>query len=205
MKSRLALPTNAPGMRIGLFGGSFNPPHDAHRAVTLYAMKRLRLDRVWWLVTPGNPLKDNKQLPPLDRRIEAAQALAAHPRIDVTGIEAVIGTKYSYDTIVRLMQECPQSRFVWIMGADNLKNFHRWKRWQDIAGTVPIAVIDRGGTGLSMLGSPAAQALARARIPESRAAALADASPPAWAFLHGMKLALSSTELRASKNPDRGG
>jgi nicotinate-nucleotide adenylyltransferase len=164
-------------------------------------MKRLQLDRVWWLVTPGNPLKDNKSLPPLEERIEAAQALAAHPRIDVTGIEAVIRTKYSYDTIVRLLQECPQSRFVWIMGVDNLKSFHRWKQWQGIAGAVPIAVVDRGETALSMLGSPAAQALARARIPESRAMTLADETPPAWVFLHGMKLALSSTELRERKNP----
>jgi nicotinate-nucleotide adenylyltransferase len=201
MKSRLVLPPNAPGMRIGLFGGSFNPPHEAHRAVTLFAMKRLQLDRVWWLVTPGNPLKDNKGLPPLETRIADAEALAAHPRIDVTGIEAVIGTKYSYDTIVRLLHECPQSRFVWIMGVDNLKSFHRWKQWQGIAAAVPIAVVDRGGTPLSMLGSPAAQALARARIPESRAMTLADETPPAWVFLHGMKLALSSTELRAAKNP----
>jgi nicotinate-nucleotide adenylyltransferase len=187
-------------MRIGLFGGSFNPPHEAHRAASLYAQKRLRLDRVWWLVSPGNPLKDNKALPSLEERIASAQALAAHPRIDVTGVEAVIGTKYSYDTIVRLQHECPQARFVWIMGADNLKNFHRWKNWRGIATIVPIAVVDRGGTGLSMLGSPAAQALARARIPEGLAGALADHPPPAWVFLHGMKLALSSTELRAAKN-----
>lgn len=204
MKSRVVLPPNAPGMRIGLFGGTFNPPHEAHRAVSLYAMKRLRLDRVWWLVTPGNPLKDNKTLPALEERIEAAQALAAHPRIDVTGIEAVIGTKYSYDTIVRLQHECPKTHFVWIMGADNLKNFHRWKNWRGIAAVIPMAVVDRGGTGLSMLGSPAAQALARARIPENRAGALASQPPPAWVFLHGMKLALSSTMLRTGKNAGQG-
>ncbi len=200
MTARLVLPPNAPGMRIGLFGGSFNPAHEAHRAVSLYAMKRLCLDRVWWLVTPGNPLKDNAGLPPLKARMQAAQATAAHPRIDVTGIEAVIGTKYSYDTIVKLQHECPQTRFVWIMGADNLKDFHRWKNWRGIAAIIPIAIIDRGGTGLSMLGSPAAQALARARIPEGLAGRLADRTPPAWVFLHGMKLALSSTKLRAGRN-----
>ncbi len=200
MTRRIALPTNAPGMRIGLFGGTFNPPHDAHRAVSLFAMKRLQLDRIWWLVTPGNPLKDNAALPPLEDRITAAERLAAHPRIDVTGIEAVIGTKYSYDTIVRLQHECPKTRFVWIMGADNLKNFHRWKNWQGIASALPLAIVDRGETGLSMLGSPAAQTLARARLPEGAAASLAQQQPPAWVFLHGMKLALSSTALRAGKN-----
>jgi len=199
MKSRVTLPPNAPHLRIGLFGGSFNPPHDAHRAVSLFAMKRLRLDRVWWLVTPGNPLKDNSGLPALDKRIDAALSLAAHPRIDVTGIEAVIGTKYSYDTIVRLQHECPLTRFVWIMGADNLKNFHRWKNWRGIASIIPIAVVDRGGTALSMLGSPAAQALARTRLPEAAASKLADQAPPAWVFLHGMKMALSSTELRTAR------
>jgi nicotinate-nucleotide adenylyltransferase len=186
-------------MRIGLFGGSFNPPHKAHRAVSVFAMKRLRLDRIWWLVTPGNPLKDNSALPALDGRLNAARAVAAHPRIDVTGIEAVVRTKYSYDTILTLKRECPQARFVWIMGADNLKNFHRWKNWRGIASIVPIAIVDRGGTGLSMLGSPAAQALARFRVPEIEAPRLADQDPPAWVFLHGMKMALSSTALRAAR------
>jgi nicotinate-nucleotide adenylyltransferase len=199
MPPRLALPPHAPRLRIGLFGGSFNPPHAAHRAATLFAMKRLGLDRVWWLVTPGNPLKDNSGLPALDKRIEAARLVAAHPRIDVTGIEAVIGTKYSYDTILRLQHECLHTRFVWIMGADNLKNFHRWKSWRGIASIIPIAIIDRGGTALNILGSPAAQALARARLPETAAPALADQPPPAWIFLHGIKITMSSTELRAAR------
>jgi nicotinate-nucleotide adenylyltransferase len=183
-------------LRIGLFGGSFNPPHEAHRAVSLFALKRLQLDRVWWLVTPGNPLKDTSVLPPLEKRVAAAQAMAKHPRIDVTGLEAVIGTQFSHDTIAYLVKECPGVHFVWIMGADNLKDFHRWKNWREIAALVPIAVIDRGGIGFAAMGGPAGQALARVRVPESDAASLATRKAPAFVFLHGLKMPLSSTALR---------
>jgi len=193
---RAALPAHAVGLRIGLFGGSFNPPHEAHRAVSLFALKRLQLDRVWWLVTPGNPLKDPSLLPPLQQRVAAAQAVAKHPRIDVTGLEAVIGTQFSYDTIAYLVKECPGVHFVWIMGADNLKDFHRWKNWRGIAALVPMAVIDRGGVGFAAMAGPAGQALARVRLPESQAASLATRTAPAFVFLHGLKMPLSSTALR---------
>jgi nicotinate-nucleotide adenylyltransferase len=193
---RPALPAHAAGLRIGLFGGSFNPPHDAHRAASLFALKRLQLDRVWWLVTPGNPLKDTGLLPPLEKRLAAAQAKAKHPRIDVTGLEAAIGTRFSYDTIAYLVKECTGVHFVWIMGADNLRDFHRWKNWREIAALVPIAVIDRGGVGFAAMGGPAGQALARVRVPESDAASLAMRQPPAFVFLHGLKMPLSSTALR---------
>jgi nicotinate-nucleotide adenylyltransferase len=197
LRAHSGLPIHAPGMRIGLFGGSFNPPHAAHRAVSLHALKRLQLDRVWWLVTPGNPLKDVNDLPPLEQRLAAARTLAAHPRIDVSDVEAVIGTQYTYDTIRHLLKECSGVRFVWIMGADNLKSFHRWKNWRGIASLVPIAIVDRGGPARTAASGPAWQALARARIPERQAPTLADRKPPAWVFLHGMKSALSSTALRA--------
>jgi len=193
---RAVLPAHAAGLRIGLFGGSFNPPHEAHRAVSLFALKRLQLDRVWWLVTPGNQLKDPSLLPPLQQRVAAAQAVAKHPRIDVTGLEAVIGTQFSYDTIAYLVKECPGVHFVWIMGADNLKDFHRWKNWREIAALVPIAVIDRGGVGFAAMAGPAGQALARVRLPESQAASLATRPAPAFVFLHGLKMPLSSTALR---------
>ena len=191
------LPPHAPGMRIGLFGGTFDPPHQAHLGAALLALKRLKLDRVWWLVTPGNPLKNTTGLAPLKKRLMAARALAHHPRIDVTGLEAVIKTRYTYDTIGWLKARCPGVRFVWIMGADNLRSFHRWQRWRGIAKLVPFVVIDRLGPSLYAGASPAGQALRHARIPEHDAACLPGRKAPAWTFLHGLKSSLSSTALRA--------
>ncbi len=184
-------------MRIGLFGGTFDPPHLAHLGASLLALKRLKLDRVWWLVTPGNPLKDTSGLGPLKPRIAAARALTQHPRIDVTGLEAVIKTRYTYDTIQWLVARCPGVHFVWIMGADNLRSFHRWQNWRGIAKLVPFAVVDRLGPSLYAAASPAGQALGRFRIAEHNAAALPFRKPPAWTFLHGLKSPLSSTQLRA--------
>jgi nicotinate-nucleotide adenylyltransferase len=199
--ARYRIPVHYPGQRIGLFGGSFDPPHEAHLAACRLAMKRLSLDRVWWLVTPGNPLKDTGRLPPLDERVVAARALAHHPRIDVTGIEAEIGVRYSYDTVRYLVSHCPGVRFVWIMGADNLRTFHRWQNWRGIAGLVPIAVVDRPGPSLHAAGSVAAHALGRRRIPESDAASLPSRPAPAWVLLHGLKSSQSSTALRAARRP----
>ncbi len=193
---RVALPPHAPGMRIGLLGGSFNPPHMAHRAISLFAMKRLQLDRVWWLVSPGNPLKDTRALTQLQQRVAAARELADDPRIEVSCLEAVIGTRYTADTISYLRRRCADVRFVWIMGADNLAQFHRWKNWQLIAGEVPIAVIDRAPQSIRALASPAAQAMAPYRLGEQHAGRLALKRPPAWVFLTGLKLKLSSTALR---------
>jgi nicotinate-nucleotide adenylyltransferase len=188
------MPAAARGMRIGLLGGSFNPPHAAHRALSLFALKRLGLHRIWWLVTPGNPLKDNRRLPPLEKRLAAARAFAAHPAIDVTGIEAVLGTRYTYDTVAALRRRFPAVHFVVIVGADNLAQLHRWKRWRALAYLAPIAVIDRAGA--NALASPAALALARARVDARDARILALRKPPAWVFLHGLKSSLSSTALR---------
>jgi nicotinate-nucleotide adenylyltransferase len=194
---RAILPPHAPGMRIGLFGGTFDPPHAAHRAACLIALRRLALDRVWWMVTPGNPLKDTRGLAPLDERIAAAQALARHPRIDVTGFEAELGITYTHEAIAYVRRHCPGVRFVWIMGADNLRSFHRWEKWRGIAAMVPIAVVDRLGPSLYATASIAGQTLARARIPEAAAKSLAGRKPPAWVYLHGLKSPLSSTALRA--------
>lgn len=193
------LPFVTQGLRVGLFGGSFNPAHAAHRAASLLALRRLGLDRVWWLVTPGNPLKDNRALPPLEERIAIARAVARHPRIDVTGFEASIGTRYTYETLAYLVRRLPGVRFVWIMGADNLAHFDRWQHWRGIADLVPIAVVDRMGQSLAATASPAAQALARYRLCEHEARLLADCAPPAWVFLHGLKSPLSSTGIRAAR------
>jgi nicotinate-nucleotide adenylyltransferase len=183
-------------MRIGLLGGSFNPPHEAHRDISRFAIKRLQLDRVWWLVTPGNPLKDHGELHELEQRANAARKLADDPRIDVSCLESVIGTRYTVDTITYLRRRCCGLRFVWIMGADNLAQFHRWENWRGIAEHVPLAVIDRPPQGFRAVAAPAAQALQRYRIAEGRARTLAGHRAPAWVFLTGMKSALSSTGLR---------
>lgn len=193
------IPPYTDGMRIGLLGGSFNPPHEAHRAISLFAMKRLQLDRMWWLVSPGNPLKSEQKPHDIVARAEAARRIARNPRIDVSCLEAVIGTRYTVDTVTYLRRRCGGARFVWIMGADNLAQFHRWDAWRRIAAQVPIAVIDRPPQSFRALAAPAALALARDRLPENKARQLADATPPAWTFLTGMKLSLSSTKLR---NPD---
>ena len=195
-RREVKLPPHGPGLKIGLLGGSFNPPHEAHRAVSQLALRRLGLDRVWWLVTPGNPLKNATAPAALDQRLVAARALARHPRIDVTGIEARIGARYSYDTIRYLLSRCPQVHFVWIMGADNLASFHRWQNWRAIAALVPIAIVDRLGPSLDAMASVAGKAMRRP-IAERAAASLPGRRPPAGVYLHGLKSPLSSTALRA--------
>ena len=194
-----AIPYYTNDIRIGVLGGSFNPPHQAHRAISLYAIKRLKLDRIWWLVTPGNPLKEHGALQDPVERAEAAYRMARDPRIDISCLESAIGTRYTADTIAYLRRRTSGLRLVWIMGADNLAQFHRWQNWQQIASEVPIAVIDRPPQSFRALAAPAAQALARYRLPENEAGTLANRRAPAWVFLTGMKLSLSSTDLR---NPD---
>lgn len=198
MTARLARPVAAHGMRIGLLGGSFNPAHAAHREISLLALKRLQLDRVWWLVTPGNPLKDSRDLKPLGERLQQARAEAADPRIDVTAIETILRTHYTFDTIRSLREQYQGVRFVFLMGADNLAQLHRWKRWRELANLVPLAVVDRAGWSLRALASPGAISMSQARLPGSRAVMLASSTPPAWVFLHGLKSGLSSTKLRST-------
>lgn len=193
------LPPFAPGLRVGLFGGSFNPPHGGHRAASLLALRKLRLDCVWWLVSPGNPLKDKAELAPLGARLAAARRVANHPRIRISGIEAAIGTTYSFETIAWLKRRCPGVDFVWIMGADNLAGLKRWRRWRDLVSLVPIAVIDRPGSTLKSMFSLGGLTLARYRLSESAAATLATSRPPAFVFLHGPRSSLSSTALRARR------
>jgi nicotinate-nucleotide adenylyltransferase len=191
-----SLPRHAPGLRVGLFGGSFNPPHGGHRLVTLLALRRLNLDAVWWIVTPGNPLKDARQLAPLKERMAAARRLMPEPQVAITGFEAEIGTRYTLDTLRHLKRRCRGVRFVWVMGADNLAQLHRWQGWRDIARLMPICVVDRPRATLKATASQAGQRLASARLPEHLSHALPDARPPALVFIHGRRSPLSSTGIR---------
>jgi nicotinate-nucleotide adenylyltransferase len=192
----LGLPPHGGRQRIGLFGGTFNPPHEGHRRASLLALRRLDLDRIWWMVTPGNPLKDNGSVPSLRDRMQAAAQVAAHPRIFVSGAEAGFRTRYTADLIAILQARAPATRFVWIMGSDGLTDFHRWENWQRIAASVPIAVVNRPKTLLAPLSARAVQTLSKYRVDAEDAGILADRAPPAWLNLTGPRVALSSTALR---------
>lgn len=194
----LRIPVLPSGTTVGLFGGSFDPPHAGHRHVAETALKRLRLDRLWWLVSPGNPLKRHEGLAPLDRRVAASRALVEDRRICVTAFEAAHRLRYTADLVEMLGVRRPDLRFVWVMGADSLFTFHRWQDWRRIAASVPIAVVDRPGATLRALAAPAALALAPFRLAESDARLLPRLPPPAWTFLHGPRLAVSSTGLRGA-------
>jgi nicotinate-nucleotide adenylyltransferase len=193
----LKVPMAATNMRIGLLGGSFNPAHAAHRYISLAALKRLGLDQVWWLVSPGNPLKDAGKMPDLEARIEVAREVAHHPKIVVTGFEGARPSAYTVDTISFLKRRYPSVDFVWLMGADNLASFHRWREWEKLFGLVPIAVLDRPGYRLKARASRAAQRFAFAALDESDARGLASMDPPAWTLLSLPLSSLSSTRLRA--------
>jgi nicotinate-nucleotide adenylyltransferase len=193
------LPPHAAGMRIGLFGGSFDPPHAGHLLASRLALTRLRLDRLWWLVTPGNPLKDLRQPAPLVERMAEARRLARDPRIVVTDIEARLGLRYTADLIAYLRRHCPGVRFVWIMGTDNLLQFHRWRRWESIMRQVPVAVIDRPGTSLKAPTAKAARRYVAARLPQTAGKRLAVAKPPALVIVHGPRSIQSSSALRAER------
>jgi nicotinate-nucleotide adenylyltransferase len=193
---RSDLPLALPGQTIGLFGGSFDPPHAGHLHVSREALKRFGLDRVWWLVSPGNPLKENGPAP-LDRRMAVARALVTHPRIEVTDIEARIGTRYTAQTLERMIALYPGVRFVWLMGADNLAQFHRWQRWQWIMRTVPIGVLARPGQRISARTAKAAQIFAAQKLPASAGTLLPHGRAPVWCFVNLPMVDLSSSAIRA--------
>lgn len=186
-----------PGARIGIMGGSFNPPHDGHLVVARTALRAVGLDRLWWLVTPGNPLKSHDELPPMSERIEESEALARHPAMEVTDLEAQIATPYTAETVAFVVHRYPRAHFVWVMGADNLAGFERWQRWRDIADMVAIAVVDRPGWRFPALASRAARVLADRRVPEAHARDLPMLPAPAWTLLSTRLSDESSTRLRA--------
>lgn len=193
---RVQTPAITPGMRIGLMGGSFNPPHEGHLRAAETAIRRMELDQLWWIVTPGNPLKSHDGLPGLAERMAACRRLARDPRMRITGFEAALGSPYTAVTLAFLQKRYPGVRFVWVMGADNLAGFHRWQSWREIARSMPMAIVDRPRWRLPALSSPAAQTLAQWRWPERYASGLPDAVAPAWAFLTARLSEQSSTALR---------
>lgn len=192
----LRMPHAEKGMQVGLFGGSFNPPHAGHRLVAEIALRRLALDQLWWMVTPGNPLKSTRELAPLSDRIAQSEKIAVDPRIKVTAFEAAYRVRYTADTLALVKARNPGVEFVWIMGADSLREFHRWQRWREIMLTFPLAVIDRPGSTLSFLSSVAAKTFDYARVDERNAPLLARMRAPAWTFIHGPRSSLSSTAIR---------
>lgn len=189
-------PLAAAGQRIGLLGGSFDPPHAGHLHITRWALRSLGLERVWWLVSPGNPLKARSPAA-LERRIAAGRALVDHPAVAVTGIEARLGSRYTADTLAALMARYPGVRFVWLMGSDNLAGFHRWQRWQWIMENVPVGVLARPGEQLRAGLSPAARRYRDRRLPAAAARRLGLGERPRWALLTGPMSEQSSTAIRA--------
>jgi nicotinate-nucleotide adenylyltransferase len=190
----LKLPPHGSGQRIGLFGGSFNPAHRGHYMVALYALKHLQLDWVWWLVSPQNPLKDPAIIDEYGKRLAYTKRIANHPRFVVTDIEQQMHTRYTEETLQRLKQLAGDTKFVWIMGADSLASLHRWHHWQDIANTLPLAVLARPGYSIKALRGPAATKLATRRI--NSPAAVVGAKLPAWCFITMPLRKESSTAIR---------
>ena len=192
---RQGFPYARPGAVIGLLGGSFDPAHAGHVHITREALKRFGLDQVWWLVSPGNPLKEHGPAP-LARRLARARAEMQHPRVVVTDLEARLGTRYTAQTLTRMQAIYPGVRFVWLMGADNLAQFHQWQAWRQIAAAVPLGVIARPKDRISACRSPAAQILSYARLSGRAAPLLARAEAPAWCFVNVPMVPYSSSAIR---------
>jgi len=181
-------------LKVGLLGGSFNPAHAGHRHISLLALKQLQLDQVWWLVSPQNPLKSPSNMLPFKERQASAKIIARHPRIRVSDIEDRLGTRYTIDTLALLHRRWPDYRFVWLMGADNLLQLPRWRRWREIVQTVPIAIFNRDGAGHRVLAGAAATVFAKSR--EQRSVHLPLTRAPAWCFLFSRQHCASSTTIR---------
>ncbi len=191
----------AKGPTTGLLGGSFNPAHGGHRAISLFAMEALALDTVWWMVSPGNPLKDNAGMAPLSARLGSAKKQARRSRIRATAIEQQLGTRYTIDTLRRIQLRYPKRRFIWIMGADNLKQFHMWKNWREIARIMPIAVIARPGYNEDAVVGPAMAWFRRYVRRPKQSCNWTEWSRPALVFLRFRPDPRSATALRRA-DPD---
>ncbi|WES32173.1 nicotinate-nucleotide adenylyltransferase [Varunaivibrio sulfuroxidans] len=191
--------------RVGLLGGSFNPAHEGHLHISRAALRRLKLDQIWWLVSPQNPLKPVRGMAPFEDRVAQARRLVSAAqrttprlagRIVVSTLEAKLETRYTCDTLERLETVFPKIRFVWMIGADNLIQLPRWFGWRDVIRRVPIAVFPRPPYSYRALASQAARLFAQARVPGDRAAFLAEMTPPAWLFLPGRACRVSASEIR---------
>jgi nicotinate-nucleotide adenylyltransferase len=185
-------------LRVGVLGGSFNPAHEGHRDLATLALQRLRLDQVWLLVSPGNPLKRSDGMAPLAERLASARTIADGRRVVATAIERQLGTRYTADTLAALRRRFPRVQFVWLMGADILAELPRWRRWVGVVHTVPFAVVPRPGYNNRALSGQAARRLRRHWRPARRAPALAGQVAPAWTFLPAAQNAISATALRAA-------
>lgn len=189
--------------RIGLLGGSFNPAHAGHLYISRLALDRLGLDELWWLVSPQNPLKAERGMAPLSARLDQARTVArADARIHVSDVERQLGTRYTVDTLAALKAENADCAFVWIIGADNLRQMHKWRGWRAIFRMVPIAVFPRVPYSLRALGGRAARRFDAARIPENRAPRLVTLKPPAWVFLRTPPHGESATRIRKQMGQD---
>ena len=187
---------NGGGQITGLLGGSFNPAHGGHRRISLFTMQALQLDELWWMVSPGNPLKPREGMAPLAARVHSARAMSRNAPIRVTAIERELGTRYTADTLRALKRRYPNRRFVWLMGSDNLAQFHRWKNWRSIAREMPIAVIARPGYDHSAIASPAMAWLRRYRLSASRFCNRGEWSAPALIELRFDPDPRSATQIR---------
>jgi nicotinate-nucleotide adenylyltransferase len=195
-------PVRVPRLRIGLLGGSFNPAHQGHLAISLEALKRLKLDRVWWLVSPQNPLKPADETADLEKRLARARKMARHPRLMVCDLEREIGTRYTVDTLGWLTRR-RHGRFVWLIGADNLLQLPQWRRWRRLVRMVPIAVFDREPYSYLALAGRMARAYAGERLMERSAPELAERPPPVWVYLRLRRHHVSSTTIRQERAASR--
>ncbi len=189
------LPLAGAGQRIGLLGGSFDPPHKGHVHISLEAIKRCRLDYIWWLVSPGNPLKTSAPWP-LATRLQQCLELVDHPKIRITAFEAVLGSPYTAKTLKYLTRRLPSCHFVWLMGGDNMTGVHLWQDWRSIFEMVPVGVLDRPGANCRINSSRAAHLFASGRLGQRSAAALAAGKPPLWCRLSLPLSHESSTRIR---------
>ena len=194
---RAGWPVAPAGRRIGLLGGSFDPAHEGHAHITREALKRFGLDEVWWLVSPGNPLKARGPQP-IEKRMARAKQVMAHPRVTITDVESRLGTRFTAQTLVALKGRYPTANFVWLMGADNLAGFHRWENWREIFASVPIGILARPNQRISARMSPAARQFRKFRLRGREAKRLAGMKPPAWCFVNVPMSDLSSTRIRES-------